>query len=103
MVDLWQKGGRAARGRRVKGRVIWLASLDVFGPSDEWKKKSGDSHSISLSHAPFIILITHPSTPKSTAASLLPPLPPSLRLLSHLPPIPSSPLSHLHPAPTNTH
>lgn len=49
MVDLWQKGGRAARGRRVKGRVIWLASLDAFGPSDEWKKKSGDSHSISVS------------------------------------------------------
>ncbi|KIR24716.1 hypothetical protein I309_06476 [Cryptococcus deuterogattii LA55] len=48
MVDLWQKGGRAARGRRVTGKVIWLAPLDALGPSDIGEKKSEDLHSISL-------------------------------------------------------
>nr|KIR44898.1 hypothetical protein I312_05871 [Cryptococcus bacillisporus CA1280] len=28
----YEKGGRAARGRRVKGRVIWLAPLDGLWP-----------------------------------------------------------------------
>lgn len=47
MVDLSQKGGRAARGLRVTKESY--APLDAFGPSDIREKKSEDLHPISLS------------------------------------------------------
>ncbi|KAE8539323.1 hypothetical protein D1P53_004421 [Cryptococcus gattii VGV] len=90
MVDLCQKGGRAARGRQVTGRVIWLAPLDAFGPSDIREKKSGfashipEPHSLHEESVPIQSRsLCHPLTtpptpsPSSTNPSIASPAPAS--------------------------